>query len=315
MSKILVTGGSGFIGSRVVARLAGEGHAVRVPTRSRQHARHLLLLPTVEVIEADVHDDASLDGLVAGCDAVVNLVGILHSRSGNPYGPDFAAAHVALPRRILDACYRSGTRRLVHLSALGAAPDAPSEYLRSKSAGEEVLIAARTRMDITVFRPSVVFGPGDHFLNLFAALCRFAPVLFLACPGARFQPVHVDDVAECVARSLSGKDSIHRHYDLCGPTVHTLRELVEFAGAVSGHRRPVIGLPDCLAWCQAWMMEWLPRKLLTRDNLRSMQVPSTSSAEFPFGIRPRSMKATAPAWLSPEANQSHYNGFRGRAGR
>ena len=315
MSKILVIGGTGFIGSHVVARLARDGHALRVPTRLRQRARDLLLLPTVDVVEADVHDDATLDGLVAGCDAVVNLVGVLHSRPGNPYGPDFARAHVALPRRILDACYKAGVRRLVHMSALGAMPDAPSEYLRSKSAGEEVLVAARARIDATVLRPSVVFGPDDRFLNLFAALHRWFPVLFLAGPKAKFQPVHVDDVAECVARCIADRDSIHRCYDLCGPNVYTLRELVAFAGVASGHPRPVIGLPDGLAYFQAWAMEWLPKKLLSRDNLRSMRVPSVSSAAFPFGIRPQALAATAPAWLGSKALQSHYDNFRGRASR
>ncbi|MSQ52775.1 MAG: complex I NDUFA9 subunit family protein [Betaproteobacteria bacterium] len=315
MSIILVIGGSGFIGSHVVARLAQEGHELRVPTRLRQRARQLLLLPTVNVPAADVHDDRALDQLVTGVDAVVNLAGVLNSRAGNPYGRDFAQAHVALPRRILDACYKAGVRRLIHFSALGAKPDAPSEYLRSKAAGEEVLIAARARIDATVLRPSVVFGPEDRFLNLFAALIRWFPAMLLACPKAKFQPVHVADVAECVARCLWDRSSIHHHYDLCGPKVYTLRELVKFAGEASGRRRPVIGLPERIAYLQAWAMEWLPVKLLTRDNLRSMQVPCVSDAEFPFGIRPQSMEGTAPAWLARVSLQSPYDGFRCRAGR
>ncbi len=315
MSKILVIGGSGFIGSHVVARLAQDGHELRVPTRLRQRAKHLILLPTVDVTEADVHDDRALDHLVTGVDAVVNLVGVLHSRAGNPYGHDFAQAHVALPRRILDACYKAGTRRLVHASAVGATQDSPSEYLRSKAAGEEVLIAARARIDATVLRPSVVFGPEDRFLNLFAALNRCFPAILLACPEAKFQPVHVADVAECVARCLWDRSSIHHHYDLCGPRVYTLRDLVKFSGTASGRWRPVIGLPESIAYLQAWAMEWLPGKLLTRDNLRSMRVDCVSAAEFPFGIRPQSMEDTAPAWLAKEFFYSHYDKFRGRAGR
>lgn len=323
MSRILVIGGSGFIGSHVVARLAGEGHELCVPTRSRARAKHLILLPTVDVIEADVHDDRVLDQLVAGCDAVVNLVGVLHSRrakSGdNPalssYGPDFAKAHVALPRRILDACTKSGVRRLVHVSALGAKPDAPSEYLRSKSAGEEVLIGARARIDATVLRPSVVFGPEDRFLNLFAEMTRCFAVMLIPCPEAKFQPVHVSDVAQCVARCLADPQSIHHHYDLCGPKVYSLRELVKFAGQACGRPRPVIGLPDGLATLQASTMEILGIKLLTRDNLRSMRVPSVSHNAFPFGLRPLDMEATAPAWLRGEAVLSHYQPFRSRAGR
>ncbi len=319
MSLVLVIGGSGFIGSHVVARLVQAGHSVRVPTRLQQRAKHLLLLPTVEVLEANVHDDRALDPLVAGCDAVVNLVGVLHSRPGDPagysYGPDFARAHVELPRRITDACYKAGVRRLVHVSALGANSAAPSEYLRSKAAGEEVLIAARARIDASVLRPSVVFGPEDCFLNLFARLQALVPVVLLACPTAKFQPVHVADVAECVARCLAQRDTIYHSYDLCGPKVYSLRELVRFAGVASGHRRPVIGLPDSLAYFQAWAMEWLPVKLLSRDNLRSMQVPSTCDCEFPFGIQPVSMETSAVAWLAGKGSRTQYNEYRGRAGR
>ena len=315
MSQILVIGGSGFIGGHVVARLVHAGHDVRVPTRLKRRAKQLLLLPTVEVLEADIHNDRALDQLVAGCDAVVNLVGVLHSRSGHPYGPDFARAHVELPRRITDACDKAGIRRLVHVSALGAKSDAPSEYLRSKAAGEEVLTAARARIDATVLRPSVVFGPDDAFLNIFSRLQWILPFMPLACPGAKFQPVHVADVAACVARCLEEPDSINHSYDLCGPKVYTLRELVRFAGDAIGHRRPVIGLPDGLAYLQAWAMEWLPVKLISRDNLRSMQVPSTCDCEFPFGIHPVSLEASAPAWLGNKGRSTQYNEYRGRAGR
>ena len=316
MSQILVIGGSGFIGSHVVAKLVQAGHLVRVPTRRRKRAKELFLLPTAEVMEADVHDDRSLDQLVAGCDVVVNLAGILHSRPGSPYGPDFARVHVELPRRLTDACYKAGIRRLVHVSALGAKSDAPSEYLRSKAAGEEVLIAARARIDATVLRPSVVFGPEDVFLNLFSTLQCVLPVMLVASPEAKFQPVYVADVAECVARCLVERDSINHSYDLCGPKVYTLRELVRFAGAAAGHRRPVLGLPGGLAYLQAWAMEWLPVKLMSRDNLRSLLVPSTCDCEFPFGIRPTSIEASAPAWLARKGRRTQeYNELRGRAGR
>ena len=315
MSKILVIGGSGFIGQHVAARLAQDGHEVRVPARMPQRVKELILLPTVEVLRADVHDDADLDRMLAGCDGVVNLVGILHSRAGDPYGADFARAHVELPRRIADACHKAGIRRLVHVSALGAKADAPSEYLRSKAAGEDVLAAARGRIDATVLRPSVVFGPEDNFLNLFAGLQALMPVVMLACPDARFQPVHVVDVASCVAHCLAHPETIAHSYDLCGPKVYSLRELVQFAGAASGHRRPVIGLPDGLAYLQAWAMECLPIKLLSRDNLRSMEVSSTCDCEFPFGMHPQSMEDTAPAWLGGKGRRGNYNEYRGRAGR
>lgn len=319
MTRILVTGGAGFLGRHLVNRLCADGHMVVVPTRRRDHAKHLITLPTVDVLDADIHDERTLARLVSGCDAVVNLVGVLHSRPGEPYGPEFARAHVELPRRLVEACKQAGVRRLVHVSALGAAGDAPSEYLRSKAEGEAVLLAARDRIDATVFRPSVIFGPDDRFLNLFAQLQRCSPVVFLASPGARFQPVYVGDVAECIARAIgdpaTARESAHRNYDLCGPHEYTLRELVALAGRLSGHRRPVIGLGETLSMLQAWSFEFLPVKLLSRDNLRSMKVPSVCSCEFPFGITPAALAAIAPGYLAHASSRDRYRTFRNQAGR
>lgn len=319
MARILVTGGSGFLGSHLVNRLVAEGHAVTVPTRRRDHAKHLIVLPSIDVLQADIHDDATLARLVAGSDAVVNLVGVLHSPSGAPYGPAFARAHVELPRRLIEACAKAGVRRLVHVSAIGADSGAPSEYLRSKADGEAALLAARDRIDATVFRPSVMFGPGDRFMNLFASLQRWTPVLFLACPEARFQPVYVGDVVECMARALGDPDtarkSAHRNYDLCGPQQFSLRQLAAYAGRVSGHRRPIIGLGASLSMLQAAALECLPLKLMSRDNVRSMQVPSVCDCEFPFGITPAALEAIAPTYLAQSFPRARYQTFRNQAGR
>lgn len=314
MSRILVPGGSGFIGRHVVNRLVAAGHSVIVPTRLRERAKHLITLPTVDVVQADVHRDADLELLIEQCDAVINLVGVLHSPPGSPWGPAFERAHVALPRRLAAACARLGVTRLIQMSAVGAAGDAPSEYLRSRAAGEDALLAVRDRVDVTVFRPSVVFGPEDRFLNLFAAMQRLLPVVPLASPGAKFQPVHVADVAECVVRALDDPATHHRNYDLCGPRVYTLRELVRFAGRAAGCARPVIGLPEGLAMLQAAAMECLPVKLMSRDNLRSMRVPSVCDCGFPFGIRPQGLEAAA-AWLGGNAPRQRLDVYRNRAGR
>jgi uncharacterized protein YbjT (DUF2867 family) len=314
MARICVLGGSGFIGRHVVNRLTEDNHVVLAPTRRRQRARHLYLLPTVDVIEGNVHDDATLRRLVRGCEAVINLVGVLHSSPGRPYGPQFARAHVELPKRVVDACVAAGVPRLVHFSALGASEDAPSEYLRSKAAGEAAILAARDRIAATVLRPSVVFGPEDRFLNLFVRLNRRLPVLFLACPDARFQPVHVRDVAECVSRSLFDRDAFRHNYDLCGPRSYTLRQLVEFAGRATGYRRPIIGLSPGLSYLQAAIMEFLPGKLMSRDNVRSMQVANVCRGEFPFGLKPRPIEAAALAYLSPDP-MPRFNRLRWKARR
>jgi NADH dehydrogenase len=317
MSRICVLGGSGFVGRHIIERLVERGHFVVVPTRRRERSKHLLPLPTVDVVEADVHDPAALERLFARCDTAINLVGILQGRNGTPYGPDFARAHVELPKKVVTACVASGVPRLLHMSALRTAPDAPSQYLRSKADGEAAVVAARAQLATTIFRPSVVFGPEDQFLNVFAALQRKLPVVVLACPDAKFQPVYVGDLAECFVRSLDADESHGRAYDLVGPTVYTLRELVEYAGRVSGHPRPIIGLGDRLSYWQAWMMELAPGPLrvMSRDNYWSMRLPSVSDAKLPFGVHATPLEAIAPVYLKGVYPRSRYSEFRYHAGR
>ncbi|MGH8737720.1 MAG: complex I NDUFA9 subunit family protein [Burkholderiales bacterium] len=306
--NILVLGGGGFVGRHLVAALAARGVRVTVPARRRERAKHLLLLPTADVVECDVNRREVLSALVAGRDAVVNLVGILH-------GPGFTAAHVALPQAVLAACREHGVRRVLHMSALGASSGAPSEYLRSKGVGEQTMRAAAD-LDVTVFRPSVIFGPEDAFLNLFAMLAKLMPVLLLACPDARFQPVYVRDVAQLMVDALSESKSFGQAYDLCGPKVYTLRELVETVCRLIGRRRRVLGLPAPLSTLQALLLELAPGEpLMTRDNLRSMRVPSVCDCSLPFGVAPQALEALAPAWLAPSGPRQRYPVFRWRARR
>lgn len=301
---VLVLGGSGFIGRHLVARLGVEGCRLIIPTRHFEPAKDLLVVPGVEdVVEADIHDDAVLDRLVEGKDAVINLVGILHSRpaAGNSrYGPDFARVHVDLPRRVAAACAAHGVKRYLHMSALGASIDAPSMYLRSKADGE-VAAFWNPDVDVTAFRPSVVFGEDDNFLNLFARMQKHFPLIPLACADAKFQPVYVHDVVQAFAAALRDIRTVDNVYSLVGPRVYTLRELVRLAGAYSGHPRPVVELPSTLARMQAWTLEHLSdAPLMSRDNLDSMKIDSVADCarELELGIVPTALESVAPVWLA-----------------
>lgn len=310
LTRVCVIGGTGFIGSHIVNLLSAQRFHVRVPTRRRERARELILLPTVDVLDANVHDEVELANLVRGMDAVINLAGVLHDAGG---ARGFEQTHVELARKVIAACHACGVRRYVHMSALGAGVNGPSKYQRTKGAGE--MLVRESGLDWTIFRPSVVFGGGDNFLNLFASLLAVLPVVFLASPNARFQPVFVEDVAAAFVRCLDDPAASGKAYDLCGPTVYSLRELVTLVGAVTGHPRPVIGLNDTLSCLQAFSMELLPVKLLTRDNYYSMKVDNVSDQPFPFGIQPAALEAVAPSYLGHDSPRARYGNYRGHAGR
>ena len=350
MKRILLLGGTGFVGrsvcDKLVERSGGAGDRIVVPTRNPARARHLQLLPTVQLERADVHDEAQLRQLVEGADAVVNLVAILH-------GSDtaFERVHIELPRKLAAACRATGVRRVLHVSALGVAGSGPgllqepqrqdlerqapegqgrgapqparpagaaepSRYLRSKAAGERVLCGAG--LDVTVLRPSVIFGEHDRFLNLFATLQALLPVVPLGGAQARFQPVWVQDVASAIVRCLTDPTTIGQTFECTGPDVYTLREIVQAVGRWSGHPRRVFGLPDALARAQALLMEWLPGEpLMSRDNIDSMRVPNVASGALPglaaLGISAASLESVAPAYLAPGQGIARLD--RWRAGR
>jgi NADH dehydrogenase len=310
-AAVVLLGGSGFVGRHVASQLAAAGRQVIVPTRRRENAKHLILLPTVDVVEADIHDDATLERLARGAGAVVNLVGILNeSRRG-----DFTRAHVELARKVVRACRTAGVSRLLHMSALGADLQGPSRYLVTK--GEAEAIVAASGLAWTIFRPSVIFGREDSFLNLFARLQRLLPIIALACPHARFQPVFVGDVARVFALSLSDDATHGQRYPLCGPTIYTLRELVAYAGELTEHRRPILPLGPTLSMLQARILEWLPGPLMSRDNILSMRNDNVCGCDFPahFGFTPAALEAVAPEYLAVTAARSRFDAYRAHSGR
>ena len=317
MKKILILGGSGFVGRHLCEKLAAGPYRATVVTRRLSNARHLQMLPMVDIAELPRLDSTALMPLLAEHDAVVNLVAILH---GNEAA--FEKAHVQLPLALAKACDAVGQRRIVHISALGASLDGPSMYQRSKARGEAVLLGSG--LDVSVLRPSVIFGTEDHFLNTFARLQQLFPVIPLAAASARFQPVWVEDVARALLECLEDKSTIGQTYEACGPEVFTLKQLVQLAGRYSGvndgEGRPVIALPDALGRLQAWLMELAPgQPLMSRDNLDAMKTDNIASGMLPglatLGIKASALGAVAPFYLGAQGLRSGLMAKRKTAGR
>jgi uncharacterized protein YbjT (DUF2867 family) len=313
MKKILILGGTGFVGRHLCEKLAEGDYRTTVLTRRRANAKHLQMLPMVDVIEGSAYDTVALTPLLAEHDAVVNLIAILH---GNEAA--FDKAHVELPLGLVKACDAAGQRRIVHISSLGADANAPSMYQRSKARGEAVLLSSG--LDISVLRPSVIFGAEDKFLNTFASLQKIFPFIPLAGSDAKFQPVWVEDVASALVKCLDNKATIGQTYEACGPEIFTLKQLVQLAGQYSGNDKPVIGLPDALARIQATLMELAPGEpIMSRDNLDAMKVDNIASGKLPglqaLGITPASLNAVVPFYLGSRGLRSGLTAKRKTAGR
>ena len=309
--NILILGGSGFVGRAICSKLVADGHSVTVPTRKRDNARALFPLPSVTVIEADVHDAAALARVARlgqGHDAVINLVGVLN---GN-----FERAHVTLTENALAMCKAAGIARYLHMSALGATNDAPSQYQKTKARAEAAVRASG--LDVTIFAPSVIFGRGDAFLNKFAQMVKMLPPFVpMALPGAgaRFQPVWVDDVARAFVAALSTKSTIGQRFELVGPTVYTLRELVAYVMTLAHNKHMIIGLPGFATSLLAAILQYVPTQPLTPDNVKSMSVANISDAPFPaFAGKQTALEDVAPGYLGRVAIMDEFAVAREKAG-
>jgi uncharacterized protein YbjT (DUF2867 family) len=319
MSKyaICILGGTGFVGHDLVSRLAQDGHRLVVPSRNRERNRDLLVLPMVSEVTADIHDQNVLEHLFRNVDIVINLVGMLNEFRG----PDksFESAHAELAKKVVSACQKVGVNRLLHMSSLKAdAEKGPSEYLRSKGRAEKAVREAGPGLNWTIFQPSVIFGPGDSFTNRFAQLLRSVPVVFpLARPNARFAPVYVGDVSEAFRRCLGNPRTFGQSFQLCGPQIYSLRELVVFISSQIGARRRIVGLPDGLARAQARVMELLPGKPFSMDNYLSLTLNSICEKNglTRLGITPRSLDVIAPGYLQSSNLQAELDQYRRKAGR
>jgi len=312
--SIVILGGTGFLGTRLVARLIKEGHRVTVLSRDREQHKHLLVLPGLTLENCDVYDEAYLSEHFRGKDVVVNLVGILNERGFG--GAGFRRAHTELTRVILQAARSAGVPKLIQMSALKAAVDAPSYYLRSKGEAEKLIRASN--LEWIIFQPSVIFGAGDSFLNRFANLLASVPVIMpLARPDARFQPVWVDDVIEALLRCLRTSAFSGKTYELGGPQVFTLREIVALVAKLTGRRRWIIGLPNFVSRFQGLVMDFVPGRPFSSDNYRSLTVDSvcTDDGFARLGLKPQSMLASARQYLGALEDNARLSQSRAAVGR
>jgi NADH dehydrogenase len=322
IKNVCILGGGGFVGHHLVTLLAARGIHVRVPARRREAVKDLIVLPTVEVVETDIHTPANLHSLFSGMDAVINLVGLLHeSNAGKRDDPlaqrgSFQHAHVELPRKIIQACKTTGVRRLLHMSALGAELNSRSAYQRSKSGGEALVMQASNELDVTVFRPSVIFGPGDSFLSMFADLLKLAPVVPLAGGNARFQPVFVGDVARAFADALALPESFAQRYNLCGPKVYRLAELVQLTATSLNLCRVVVPLGETPSYFFARLMEFKPgAKIMTRDNHYAMLSDNVCPEGFPALFGQATALESVIGYLKEADPRRSYMAYRTHAGR
>lgn len=315
VENICVLGGTGFVGRHLVTQLADAGKNVTLLTRSRERRRDLMVLPRVQIKEANINDPAQLAAHFQHCDSVVNLIGILNE-SGKT---TFQHAHVELPRIVVQAANQSGVKRLLHMSALHAdAQRGPSQYLESKGKGEDLVHAtSKLNLQVTSFRPSVMFGPDDSFINRFAALLAVSPVFPLACPQAKFAPIYIGDVVQAMLKTLENRAYYGKRLDLCGPKIYTLQEIVEYIAKLSGKSRKIIGLGPRLSHWQAVLAEKLPGKPFSTDNLRSLQVDSVCRKNdlATLGITPTEMEAVVPAFLAGQNERAKLQIFRTYARR
>lgn len=314
--SICILGGTGFLGTRLVARLIKDGHRVSVLSRDRELHKHLLVLPGLTLENCDVYEEGQLSERFRGNDVVINLIGILNERGFG--GNGFRRAHTEITRGVLRASRSAGVTRLLQVSALKASEQAPSYYLRTKGEAERLIREHGGAPDWTIFQPSVIFGPGDSFLNRFAALLAALPLVFpLARPNARFQPVFVDDVVDALRRSLHGGACSRQTYELGGPQVYTLREIVSLVAKLTGRRRWIVGLPNFLGRLQALIMDFVPGRLFSSDNYRSLTVDSICGQDglANLGIKPHSMLASARQYLGSLGDNARMSHNRAAAGR
>ena len=311
--NIGILGGTGFVGQHLTSLLLEQGYQVKILSRKPyQHPTASLLLGA-DIVAGNAFDNDALESFCEGLDVVINLVGILNEKKDN--GQEFHHIHVDLAHRVVHACEVKHVPRLLHMSAINAdANKGSSYYLRSKGDAEDwAHHASEWGLSVTSFRPSVIFGANDNFLNRFANLLKITPFMFpLACPNSRFAPVYIHDVCKAFVAALESDNSIGKRYDLCGPVTYTLKQLVQYTCQCLAIKRQIIGLPNILSRLQAIMLGMLPAKPFSMDNYRSLQTDAICKHDglSALNINATALEAVAPQYLANDSRLGHLDSYR-----
>ena len=317
MRNIAIVGGTGFVGRHIVNRLSNSGQwTIKLFTRRREKHRDVLVLPNVQLITDSIHDQDKLNQHFEHCDVVINLVGILNEKGRD--GEGFRQAHVNLTQKVVNACQANGVKRLLHMSALNAdAKEGKSHYLRTKGEAEDLAHSAQN-ISVTSFRPSVIFGRGDTFLNTFATMMQVPSYLFMLPSGhAKFAPIWINDVVDAMLATIDNPASYGQRYNLCGPKVYTLQEIVQYVARVLGKKRLVMPLSNKLSSITASIMEFVPTKPYSKDNYLSAQVDSICSENHlaELGVTAHTMESIVPRYFNQPTYRTRYSKIRCQAGR
>lgn len=311
--NICIIGGTGFVGTHLINKLVTQGHGVKIITRRPERHRHLKVLPGVKIISLDFFGKKILERQIDGYDVVINLAGILNPQGDN----NFKKVHVDVAQRVAEATRSVGTTRLLHMSALNADENGESEYLRTKGAAQKHVLSTEG-LQVTSFAPSVIFGPGDNFFNLFASLLELLPVFPLTSAATRFAPVYVGDVVDAFINSINKPETFGKNYELCGPEVYSLKELVQYTAKQIGSSSKIIPLGRVMSRPLVAIMNMLPGSPITKDNFKSMKQDSVcqnNSAINELGLSLHSIDSVVPGYLAGKDFAGQMDYLRTKAGR
>ena len=310
LGKIIILGGTGFIGSQLSAKLSPLCDKICVLTRNIEANKDLKLIPNLEIIHANVLDERSLNAVFSGSDIVINTIGIL-----NESGKDntFNNLHYELTKKISNAIKLNKVKRYLHISSLNADSKATSQYLITKGLAETYIRDNTNNFcNTTIFRPSIVFGEDDSFFNKFSTILRFLPVFPLACPNSKFMPIYVNELTDFMVSTISDNTTYGQKIDVTGPNEYTFRQLIDITLKALKIRRLIIPLNYTLSKLQAVIFQRLPGKLFTLDNFLSLQTDSCSTEGFKGKI---AVEDIVPGYLNFSLKQKHFENLRKKSGR